>query len=185
MSSALRSFSSSLRASTSSFPAPALSVIMAVATSSVFAPAFKPRSDSTMEFATGTASSCPSPSFSSPPPLLSSAEAFSSESVFNAFSTSSSAAVSGSPRSAASFFSSICMSSSFSSKFDMSMEFTSANIPSIAGVFVKATEWMAAAFLSFFLTMTTGERYRYSLFLRYSFALSVHLTFATSASSPL
>ena len=46
-------------------------------------------------------------------------------------------------------------------------ELTIGDIPSIAGVLVKANECKPVAFPSFFRTVMTGERYRYSLFSRY------------------
>ena len=163
---------------------------MEAATSSVLASAFSPSMERMVLFATMSAPSgfgSPSPGFPSPSPGFFPSISLSFSAAFTASSTafliSSSVAVSGSPNAFASSFKSMIFPPSEMSS--ISREFTNANIPSIAGVFVSATECIAVAFWSLFRTNTTGERYLYSLFFRYSAAFGVHSTFAMMASSPL
>ena len=101
---------------------------------------------------------------------------------WTAFSTSASVASSGSPNNATIFFSSILLPPSAPSGLLISILFTNANIPSIAGVLVNATLCKATAFPSLFRQITTGDRYLYSLFSRYCFAFAVHSTCAAIAS---
>ena len=160
---------------------------MEAATSSVRASALSPSMDRIVLFATISAPSAGLPSppgFSSVLPV---SVSFSFSAAFaaspTAFLISSSVAVSGSPSAFASSFKSIIFPPSDISS--TSREFTSANIPSMAGVFVSAAECTATAFWSLSLTMTTGDKYLYSLFFRYSAAFAVHSTFAMMASGPL